>query len=190
MNKKKDYKVKRVNRELVYKGSILDIYADTMELDNGKKEKWDFVSHRMGAACVVPVLPNGDVLLVRQYRPALDRETIELPAGCRDSLTEDTYYTAKRELEEETGYSSDEISPLLKLKSTVAFCDEFIDVYLAENIFLNGEQNLDEEEEIDVEVYTREELEDLIYSGKIQDSKTVSGLLAYFNLCNKRNLVK
>lgn len=186
MTKKKDYKVKRIKRDLVYKGSILDIYADTMELENGKQETWDFVSHRMGAACVVPVLPNGNILLVRQFRPALDRETIELPAGCRDSLNEDTFDTAKRELEEETGYSSNEISPLLKLKSTVAFCDEFIDVYLAENIFSIGNQKLDEEEEIDLEEYSRSQLEKLIYSGNIQDSKTVSGLMAYFNLCNKR----
>ena len=90
----------RLKRELVYQGSILDIYKDTMQMQNGKVEEWDFVSHRMGAAAILPVLPDGRFLLVRQYRNALERETIELPAGCRDSLTEDTKVTAVRELEE------------------------------------------------------------------------------------------
>ena len=96
-------KMKRLKRELKYKGSILDIYQDTMEFANGKQEKWDFVSHRMGAAAILPVLPDGRIVMVRQYRNALERETIEIPAGARDSKTEDTKVCATRELEEETG---------------------------------------------------------------------------------------
>ena len=57
--------IKRLNRELVYKGSILDIYKDTMDVGNGKIEEWDYVAHRMGAACVLPVLPDGRVLTTR-----------------------------------------------------------------------------------------------------------------------------
>ena len=76
---------KRMKRELVMKGTILDVYKDTMELPNGKTEEWDFVSHRMGAACVLPVLEDGRILMVRQYRNALERETLEIPAGCRDT---------------------------------------------------------------------------------------------------------
>ena len=82
--------VKRIKRELVHKGNILDIYEDTMELPNGKTEKWDLVSHRMGAAAVVAVRDDGKVLMVRQYRNALERMTLEIPAGSRDSVTEDT----------------------------------------------------------------------------------------------------
>ena len=63
-------KMKRVKRELRYKGAILDIYKDTMEFANGKREEWDFVSHRMGAAAVLPVLPDGRIIMVRQYRNA------------------------------------------------------------------------------------------------------------------------
>ena len=76
--------MKRQKRELVYKGSILDIYKDTMQFANGKTEEWDFVSHRKGAAAVLPVLDDGRIIMVRQYRNALERETIEIPAGCRD----------------------------------------------------------------------------------------------------------
>ena len=60
--------MKRQKRELVYKGSILDIYKDTMQFANGKTEEWDFVSHRKGAAAVLPVLDDGRIIMVRQYR--------------------------------------------------------------------------------------------------------------------------
>ena len=177
--------MKRLKRELMYQGAILDIYKDTMQFANGTTEEWDFVSHRKGAAAVLPVLPDGKVILVRQYRNALERETLELPAGCRDSLDEDTKLTAARELEEETGYRSDQISFLLSLRTTVAFCDEFVDVYLAENL-VPGEQHLDDAESIDVEIYSLDEVCDMIYAGKMQDSKTVAAILAYSNKVNKR----
>ena len=90
--------MKRQKRELVYKGSILDIYKDTMQFANGKTEEWDFVSHRKGAAAVLPVLDDGRIIMVRQYRNALERETIEIPAGCRDFVGEDTRLCAEREL--------------------------------------------------------------------------------------------
>lgn len=177
--------LKRIKRELVYNGSILDIYKDTMQLPNGKTEEWDYVAHRMGAAAVLPVLPDGRIVMVRQYRNALERETLEIPAGCRDSLTEDTLVSASRELEEETGYHSDDISFLISLKTTVAFCNESIDVYLAKNL-VKGEQHLDDAEAIEVEIYSLDELCDMIYKGQLQDSKTVSAILAYSNLVNKK----
>lgn len=170
--------MKRVERELMYKGAILDIYKDTMEFANGKREEWDFVSHRMGAAAILPVLPDGRIVLVRQYRNALERETIEIPAGCRDSATEDTKVSATRELEEETGYRSKKVSFLLSLRTTVAFCDEYVDVYLAEELE-PGEQHLDESESIEVEIYELKTLCEMIYQGKIQDSKTVAAIMAY-----------
>lgn len=169
---------KRLKRELVHKGAILDIYKDTMELPNGKTEEWDFVSHRMGAACVLPVLPDGRIILVRQYRNALERETLEVPAGCRDSKTEDTKVTARRELKEETGYDSHQITFLASLRTTVAFCDERVDVYMAENL-IPGEQHLDEAESIDIEIFDLDTLKKMIYEGTIQDSKTVAAIMAY-----------
>ena len=78
--------------------------------------------------------------MVRQYRPALERFTLELPAGSRDSKEEDTRVCAERELFEETGYRAGEIKKLLSLKSTVAFCDELIDVYLATGLKKEGAQ--------------------------------------------------
>ncbi|WP_455719896.1 NUDIX domain-containing protein [Agathobacter sp.] len=173
--------MKRLKRELMYKGSIVDVYKDTMQFANGKTEEWDYVAHRKGAAAVLPVLEDGRIIMVRQYRNALERETLEIPAGCRDFVGEDTKICAARELEEETGYRSDDISYLLSLRTTVAFCNESIDVYLAQNL-KKGEQHLDDAESIDVEIYTVKELCDMIYAGKIQDSKTVSAILAYSNM--------
>ena len=165
-------------RKLVHKGSILDVYADTVRLPNGNTEHWDFVSHRKGAAAVLPVLSDGRIILVHQYRHALERMTWELPAGCRDSVTEDTAICAARELEEETGYHSDSIEPLIRLRTTVAFCDEFVDVYLAKNL-VPGEQHLDEAEAIQVKAWEMKDLLEEIYAGRLQDSKTVSAILAY-----------
>ena len=173
-------KIKRLNRELVYKGTILDIYKDTMDVGNGKIEEWDFVAHRKGAACIVPVLPDGRILMVRQYRNALERDTIEVPAGARDSVTEDTMVCAVREMEEETGYTSNKVSKLLSLRTTVAFCNEKIDIYLATDL-TPSKQHLDEDEFINVEIYDIEELTQMIYDCKIQDSKTVAALMAYKN---------
>ena len=179
-----DQKVKRINRQLLRQGAILDIYTDTMELPNGKTEEWDFISHRKGAAAVVPVREDGKILMVRQYRNAIERMTLEIPAGSRDSVTEETRVCAARELEEETGYCSDNLTFLLSLKTTVAFCDGFIDVYLARDL-KPGKQHLDEGEFIDVEAHDVDELCEMIYAGKLQDAKTVSAILAYKNLLSE-----
>ena len=170
--------IKRIKRELEHKGTILDIYSDYMELPNGKIEKWDYVEHRKGAAAVIPVLPDGRILLVRQYRNALDRMTLEIPAGGLNGADEPTITAAARELEEETGYCSKELSFLISLNTTVAFCNEKIDVYVARNLTASH-QHLDEDEFIDVVAMDVEELTKMIYEGKLMDSKTVAAILAY-----------
>ncbi len=119
-----DYKLKRLNRELASPGKALEFYRDTMELPDGRTEKWDFVHHKKGGgACVVPVLPDGRVLMIHQYRPAVDRETTELPAGAFDADDPDFAVTASRELEEETGYKCGKIRRLVRLDTAIAWCD-------------------------------------------------------------------
>lgn len=170
-------KIERIGRELVRKGAILDIYKDTMKFPNGNIETWDFIDHK-GAAAMLPVLPDGRLLMVRQHRPSLERFTLEIPAGGLKSVDEPTKECALRELEEETGYHADDCEFLLSLRTTVAFCNEKIDVYLATDL-VKTKQNLDENEEVEVFAYTVEELLKKIYAGEIQDSKTVSAILAY-----------
>jgi len=172
--------LKRLERILKYSGTILDFYEDVVELPNGEKQKWDYVFHkRGGGACIVPVLEDGRILMVRQFRPAIDRQTLELPAGAKDD-SEATMMTAGRELQEETGYATDK--PLIRLasiRSAVAYCNEVTDIYLAQDVHHISEQELDEAEEIRIEIHTLEELLTMISDGTLQDGKTVTGILAY-----------
>lgn len=173
-------KLKRLKRELIQKGAIVNMYADYMEMPDGRTAKWDYIEHKKGAAAILPVLPDGRIVMVKQFRNAMERVTLEIPAGARDSVTEDTAVCAKRELEEETGYVCKKLEKLLSLKSTVAFCNEFIDVYLATELS-EGSQHLDEDEFIDVSPYELSDLCERIYAGEIQDAKTVAAILAYAN---------
>ena len=167
----------RLDRKLVAQGHILDYYEDTIAVPNGNIAHWDFIKHK-GAAAVVPILPDGRILMVRQYRNALDRETIEIPAGGLNE-NEDPFECAKRELQEETGYTSDRMEFLIAVNTTVAFCNEKIPVYVAFLGGAQGEQHLDEDEYIKVEPYSVDSLCELIYSGALNDSKTVASVLAY-----------
>lgn len=170
-------KVERIKRELSYEGHIVKFYTDYVKVADGRIAQWDFIEHK-GAAAVVAVAEDGRLLMVRQYRNALDRYTIEIPAGGRDTAEEPMEECAARELEEETGYRAEKLEFLIRLKTTVAFCNEEIDVFVARNL-VPGKQNLDEDESIDVQPFTVEELCEKIYRGEIQDSKTVSAILAY-----------
>ncbi len=172
-------KYERIGRELVHKGAIIDYYEDTIRVPNGNIAKWDYIRHK-GAAAVVAVKEDGKLLMVRQYRNALDRETLEIPAGGLNGADEPTEIAAARELEEETGYTAGKLELLLSLRTTVAFCDEKIDVYVATDLHRSS-QHLDEDEYLDVVSYDVEELVRMIYGCKIQDGKTVSAVLAYYN---------
>lgn len=170
--------VKRLDRELKYEGNILKIYEDTVDA-NGHLAHWDFIHHN-GAAAVVPVTKSGKLLMVRQYRNALDRYTLEIPAGALDSPDEPKLDCAHRELEEETGYKTDKdkLEYLISVNTTVAFCDEAIDIFVARELE-PSKQNLDEDEYIEVEEWEVADLEQKIYQGEITDGKTIAAILAY-----------
>ena len=168
--------VVRLDRQLKYQGNILKIYEDTV-LANGHEAHWDYIHHD-GAAAVLPVTSEGKILMVRQYRNALNRETLEIPAGKLDAPDEPKIECAYRELEEETGYHSDDLEWLITLRTTVALCNEKIEVYVARNL-IRTHQHLDENEFVNVEAHTVEELKQMIFEGKIEDSKTVAAILAY-----------
>lgn len=176
---KSTYRLKRLDRQTVCKGAVLDFCRDTVELPDGRQEKWDFVHHRGGGgACVVPVLPDGRILMIRQYRPAIGRETLELPAGGRED-GESPVRTAARELREETGWEAGELQYLCSLDTAVAYCDERTDLFLATGLTAAGEQTPDEAEEIRLTAKPLEEILEGIRSGQIRDAKTVAGILAW-----------
>lgn len=169
--------IKRIGRELIKNGSIIDYYQDIIELPDGKTVRYDLVDHK-GAAAIVPVLDDGRIVMVRQFRNALDRFTLEIPAGGLNGRTEPTYDAAKRELSEETGFISDDLELLISINTTVAFCNEKIDIYVAKNL-RPGEQHLDEDEYVEYEAYEVDELVKKIYACEIKDSKTICAILAY-----------
>lgn len=166
----------RLDRQLKYQGNILKIYEDTV-LANGHEAHWDYIHHD-GAAAVLPVTDEGKILMVRQYRNALDRETLEIPAGKLDDPKEPKIECASRELEEETGFRCEHLEYLMSLNTTIAFCDEAIDVFVARNL-IPARQHLDEDEIIYVEEWSLEDLQELIYTGKMTDAKTVAAIMAY-----------
>lgn len=170
--------VVRLDRIFKYQGSILTIYQDTI-LANGHEAHWDFI-HHIGAAAVVPVTKEGKILMVRQYRNALDRYTLEVPAGALDAPDEPKIDCAHRELEEETGFKTEKekLEYLISVNTTVAFCDEAIDIFVARDL-VPSKQNLDEEECIEVEEWTVKDLEEKIFQGEITDGKTIAAILAY-----------
>ena len=170
----------RIGRRLIHKGAIVDIYQDRMVLPDGSEENFDFIKHK-GAAAVIPVMDDGRIIMVRQYRNAIDSYTLEIPAGGLDGADEPTRVAAHRELEEETGYRADieDVTFLLTLYTTVAFCNEKIDIYVARNLTKTA-QHLDDDEFIDVEFHTPDELKDMVLSGRIVDAKTIAGLMSYY----------
>ena len=168
---------KRLSRDLVAHGAIIDYYQDTIQVPNGNIVKWDFIKHK-GAAAVVPVDDKEHLIMVKQYRNALDRYTLEIPAGGLNGQAEPTMEAAARELAEETGYTAEHMELLLTIRTTVAFCNEKIDIYLAKGLKA-GKQHLDEDEFVRVGAYTVEELTEKIYAGEIEDSKTIAAILAY-----------
>ena len=176
MDNQEKVPVIRKSRELKYTGTILKFYEDTV-IANGHEAHWDFIHHD-GAAAVVPVTAEGKILMVRQYRNALDRYTLEIPAGKLDDPNEPKIECAYRELEEETGFRCEKLEYLLSVNTTIAFCDEYIDIFLARD-FIPSKQHLDEDEQIDIEEWDLKDLQELIYTGKMTDGKTVAAIMTY-----------
>lgn len=175
---------KRLDRKLEHKGRIVDFYTDTMQLPDGRTTKWDFINHR-GAAAIVPVMDNGDILMVRQYRNAPGRYTLEIPAGgLNEGEEQDRMGAAIRELEEETGYKTNHAEHLLDLYTTIAFCNEVISIYYT-NELIPSKQHMDEDEFINVERHSLDSLVQKILNGEIQDSKTIAAILAYHTKIKK-----
>jgi len=169
---------KRLKRELVRKGAVIDYYKDTIEINGEKLAYFDFVGHK-GAAAMIPVDADGKIILVRQYRNAIDQYTLEIPAGGLNP-GEESKICAMRECEEETGYKPGETHHLIDLYTTVAFSNEKISIYYTNELTATN-QNLDEDEYVTVERYSIDELTSMIFEGKIVDAKTISGILAYKN---------
>lgn len=177
-------KFNRVGRKTVYQGVILDFCEDEVVTPEGKTVQWDYLRHK-GAAAVIPVMDDGRILMVRQWRNAIDRFALEIPAGGKNGAEEPTDICAARELEEETGYRANRIEFLQTIVPAIAYSGELIDIYVAADL-VKTKQHLDPDEDIELEIYTVEELIQKIIDNEINDSKTISAILTYYHkYCHK-----
>ena len=163
-----------VEREFVYRGRIINLRLDTVRLSDGKETLREIVEHP-GAVAVVPILPDGKVVLVRQYRKAVEEVLLEIPAGKLEE-GESPEVCVVRELEEETGFRAGKISRILSYFPTPGFSDECIHLFKAAEL-QKGKKNLQPDELIETVSLSVSEIVKLIKEGGIKDSKTIIGVL-------------
>lgn len=166
---------KQLSREEIFKGVALHVVKDEILLPNGKKSVREISMHN-GAAAIIPILPDGRVLMERQFRYAHGRVMLEIPAGKLDTKEELPLDAAKRELLEETGAIANKYTYLGAIAPSPALIDEVIHVYMAEDLSF-GERKLDEGEFLDIEYYNLDELHKMVMNGEITDAKTQIAIL-------------
>lgn len=177
----KDLIEETVSSEEIYKGKIVHLFCDTVRLPNGKEATREVIRH-VGAAAVVPLTDEGNVILVRQYRYPFSQVMLEIPAGKLD-IGENPIDCAKRELIEETGNDAKEFVYLGAFYPSVAMLNEVIHLYLAKNMTLR-ETNLDEDEFLHVEQRPLGEVVEAVMRGEIPDGKTQTAILKAHYLLN------
>ena len=173
-----------ISAEEIFNGDVLHVQLHTVELPDGRQAPRELIRH-VGAVCIVPVTDDGRVVVERQYRYAIGRAIIEIPAGKLDSPEEDRLEAAKRELREETGLTADRWTDLGLYYPAPAYSDEKITMYLAEGLH-RGSQELDEDEFLEVFTVPLEELAAKIVSGEITDGKTQVAVLKAAQILKKR----
>jgi ADP-ribose pyrophosphatase len=162
----------RIDGELAYDGHFLKVTRDRIKLPDGSESQREFIRHP-GAVVILPLLPDGRVLLERQFRYPNDRVFIEFPAGKIDP-GELPLATARRELEEETGYTAKEWNFVCTIHNAIAYSDEHLDIFLARDL-TQGEAKLDEGEFLELFTATIPELLEMVRRGEITDVKTIIG---------------
>lgn len=164
-----------LSRETVYPGVIIRLEHWQVRLPNGETALREVACHP-GAAAVVALDDQGQVILVRQHRVAIDRVTLEIPAGKLDSPTEDPFLCAQRELSEETGLTAEHWQKLTCLETTPGFCNERIHLYLATGL-RQGASHPDEDEFVAVVRMPLAQAVEQVMCGNFRDGKTALGLL-------------
>lgn len=167
-----NYEEKTMKTEKIYEGKILNLRIDTVELPDKKYSKREIVEHP-GAVAIVALTEENEIVLVKQYRKAVERVLLEVPAG-KLEIGEEPKETAIRELKEETGFKSNRIEYLLEFYSSPGFSNEKIYLFLADGL-VEGEAQPEKDEYIEVTKVKLDDLIDKIFKGEILDSKTIVG---------------
>lgn len=167
-----------LSSERPFQGKLLTLRVDRVALPSGYETAREVVEHP-GAVGIVPLLPDGRVVLVRQYRHAVGAALLEIPAGTLDQAGESPAAAAARELTEETGYRAAALTPLASFFTAPGFCTEQLTVFLATGL-THGEQQEMDDEDITIETVVLDDVPALIARGELRDAKTIAGLLAAY----------
>ena len=174
-----------LSSKVVYEGSIFSVRQDEVVEPSGVHATREMIAHP-GSVVVLPVLPDGRIVLIRQYRHAAKQYLWELVAG-RIDAGENPRKAAARELLEETGYRAKRFRVFLDVFPTPGFLEERMYILLAEGLTA-GEAQPEEDEKIVSRIYNRKELDKMIRGGKLRDAKTIAALLFYFRFLSPGKL--
>ena len=174
-NDDKNLVEKKISSAKVFDGVLLHVFKDEIELPNGDKSVREWIKHP-GASAVIPLLPDNQIILVRQYRYPVAQVTLEVPAGKLDKVGEDPLVCAERELSEETGYTAKKIWKLTTIATTVGFTNEVIHLYAASDLTA-GTKHPDADEFINVVKMPLADAIKLVESGEIIDAKSIISIL-------------
>ncbi|WP_160721486.1 NUDIX hydrolase [Bacillus sp. USDA818B3_A] len=163
---------KTIKSEEIFSGKIISLHLQDVELPNGKQSKREIVKHP-GAVAVIAVTDENKVVMVEQYRKALERTIVEIPAGKLEK-DEEPEICARRELEEETGYVCSSLELVTSFYTSPGFADEIVHVYLAKGLVKKEDSaSLDEDEFVNLEEISLEEAQEYVTNQKIFDAKTI-----------------
>ena len=167
------FEEKRVNSKKIYERAILNVRVDTVTAKKGHAYR-EIIEHN-GAVAAVALTADDQIVMVRQYRYACDSVVLELPAGKIDRGEKDPQAAMIRELKEETGYTAGSVKYLGCINPSVGYSEEVIHLYLMTGL-TPGQQSLDDDEALEVELLPFDEVCEMAAEGKLPDAKTVAGL--------------
>ncbi len=167
---------KTISTTTVFEGRILNVDVLEVELEDGRRSIREIVRHGVAVA-IIPRLPDGRFVFIRQFRKAMERVCFEVVAGNCD-FGEPEEVSAARELKEETGYVAQSLELLGPIFPSVGYCTERIDVFFAE-VAEQGDTAFDEDENIESVILTEAEMDEMIRSGQVADAKTLAAWMLY-----------
>lgn len=174
---------KSIKSDTIYDGKILKLRVDTVELVNKKYSKREIVDHQKGVG-IIAFDEDNKLWMVKQYRKAIDRVTLEIPAGLVES-NELPIETAKRELQEEVGFYPEKISYLFDMHASPGFTNDKLSFFLANNL-VKSELEQDEDENVEASLYEIDDLYNMIENGELTDAKSIIAILYAIKLKNEQ----
>ncbi|MCL6474659.1 MAG: NUDIX hydrolase [Firmicutes bacterium] len=173
-----------IRSERIFQGRVVNLRVDTVQLPNGKVSQREIVEHR-GAVAIVPLLNDDTVLMIRQFRLAVNEVLLEVPAGTLEP-DEPSEVCAARELEEETGYRAGTLRKLFSQYLAPGYSQEILHVFLAKDLEKTA-QHTEDDESVEVVPVPLSLAVDMVLSGEIRDAKTIAALLVtHYILASRR----